>query len=69
MDGLVTLKTYTVGQDTPGKLLVSLPPVWLEKNNVIEGDLIEFMQAPGSTDLIIRKITPTRKLKTNAASC
>jgi hypothetical protein len=68
-ENLVTIKKYTVGQDPRSGLLVSLPPIWLEKNAVVEGDEIEFMQAPGSSDLIIRKISTKPEVNPNAPSC
>lgn len=57
MENLVSIKTYKVGQSgSDTKLMVSLPPVWLEKNNIQPGDTLEFCQAPGSSDLVIRKV-------------
>lgn len=62
MTNLVVIKTYRVGQtDSVTRLLVSLPPVWLEKNNIQPGDMIEFCQEPGSNDIVIRKVEAGRE--------
>ena len=54
MDNLVTIKTYKIGERGERGLVITLPKVWANSNNLGPGDRLDFMQAPGSADLVIR---------------
>ena len=61
MLSLVTIKEYVLKQPSriDGCLMISLPPVWVRDQQFSEGDTIEFLRAPNSNDLILRrKVAP-----------
>jgi hypothetical protein len=55
MENLVKIKQYKVGLVRDKGVIVSLPIVWLEQNEIKDGDSIDFLQSPKSNDLILRK--------------
>ena len=50
----VQIKTYKVGQRGLRGVAIALPTIWVKRLDVKAGDEIEFLQQPGSDDLVLR---------------
>ncbi len=61
IEELVQVKRYRVGARGERGVVVSLPPTWLRKHGIKPGDDIEFMEAAGRDELVLRKIVKGRR--------
>lgn len=63
---MVAVKEYIVNKRGMKNIVVSLPPVWIRRNDLKAGDRIEFLQSPDSDDLVIRKADNSTSGQTTA---
>lgn len=54
----VAIKKYKIGIRGLRGMIISIPKIWLEQNDLRATDHVLLLQRPGCTDLIIRKVTP-----------
>ena len=52
---MVKVKTYKVGARGKRAMVITVPPVWLDDNNIKNGDSIDFYRPVDSDLLVLRK--------------